>query len=62
MIEITDNFNEDIQIENNTKIGNAIVDTISIEITDNFNKNYNLKNDNKIGSNVNLTEIVYKRG
>lgn len=58
MIEITDNFNEDIQIENNAKIGNAIVDAISIEITDNFNENYNLKSDNKIGSNVNLTEIV----
>ena len=58
MIEITDNFNEDIQIKNDTKIGNAIVDVISIEITDNFNENYNLKSDNKIGSNVNLTEII----
>ena len=58
MIEITDNFNENIQIENNINIGNTIIDTMSIEITDNFNEKINIENKNKVGSNMNLTEII----
>lgn len=57
-IEITDNFKENLNINNDSKYAGGVTDTLTIEITDNFNETFNIKGENKIGSNVNLTEII----
>ena len=57
-IEISDNFKENMNINDDSKFAGTVVDTISIEISDNFNKTFNIKGDNQIGSNINLTEII----
>ncbi len=57
-IEITDNFKENLNINNDSKYPGGVTDTLTIEITDNFNETFNIKGENKIGSNVNLTEII----
>lgn len=58
IIEITDSFQENMEIESDSNIAGAVVNTASIEITDNFNENFEIDGDDYIGSNLSLTEII----
>lgn len=58
IIELTDSFQEDMEIESDSNIAGAVVDTVSIEITDNFREDFEIESDNQMGSNLSLTEII----
>ena len=58
VIELTDNYQENMEIESDSNIAGAVVDTVSIEITDNYQENMEITGDNEIGSNLSLTEII----
>lgn len=58
VIELTDNFQENMEIESDSNVAGAVVDTVSIEITDNYQENMEITGDNEIGSNLSLTEII----
>lgn len=58
IIELTDNFQENMEIDGDSNMANAVVDTAIIEITDNYQENMEITGDNEIGSNLSLTEII----
>lgn len=58
LIELTDNFDKNFEIQSKNKIAGGISDTAIVEITDNFNKNFEINGQNNIGSNISLTEII----
>ena len=57
MIDLSDAFQKDVDINDAAILAGGVVNTVSIEISDQFNETINISGQSNVAANVSVTEI-----
>ena len=58
MIDLSDAYQKDVQIDSSASFAGDVVNTVSIEISDQFNETIQISGQSNVASNVSVTEIL----